>query len=320
MKIGIDAMGGDFAPLECVRGALEVSRELNNGVQLVLFGDENAIRPIIQSEGGSQDQFRIVHCPETIGMAESPTKAFQQKPHSSIAIGFHSLKEGKIDAFASAGNTGAMLVGAMYSVKTIEGVLRPALSTLVPRDDGKVGILLDIGANVDCKPEMLLQFGIMGSLYAKFIYHIENPRVALISIGEEEGKGNLLVKETSELMKESDKLSFIGNIEGRDIFKDDADVMVCDGFVGNIILKFGESIYDMIKSRGINDPYWNRFNYETYGGTGILGANAPVVIAHGISNASAFRNMILLTRDMVESRLVEVFKDMFIEHHAEETR
>ncbi|MCY7409076.1 MAG: phosphate--acyl-ACP acyltransferase, partial [Chitinophagales bacterium] len=209
---------------------------------------------------------------------------------------------------------------AMHSVKTIEGVLRPALSTLVPRDGGKVGIILDIGANVDCKPEMLLQFGILGSLYAKHIYHLENPRVALVSIGEEEGKGNLLVKESSELMKGNDKMNFIGNIEGRQIFNDTADVMVCDGFVGNIILKFGESIYDMIKSRGITDPFFERFNYENYGGTGILGANAPVVVGHGISNASAFHNMILLTRDMVETKVVEAFREVFISHHSDEEK
>ena len=318
MKIGLDAMGGDFAPRECVRGALQVLKELGSDDQLILFGDESAIRSIIHEEGGSDNHFKIVHCAETIGMAESPTRALQQKPNSSIAIGLAYLEKGKIDAFAGAGNTGAMLVSSIYSVKNVEGVLRPALCTVVPRENGTIGILLDIGANVDCKPEQLLQFGIMGSLYAKIIYHIKNPRVALISIGEEEGKGNLLVKETSELMRESDKLNYIGNVEGRDIFSDKADVMVCDGFVGNIILKFGESIYDAIKSRGIEDEYWNRFNYENYGGTGILGVNAPVVIGHGISNATAFRQMILLTHDMVESRLVEVFKEVFITHHAEE--
>jgi len=251
MRIGIDAMGGDFAPRESVRGALQVLDELEADDRLVLFGDETAIRKIVEEEGGTQSLFDIVHCPEKIGMAESPTKALQQKTQSSIAVGFHFLKEGQIDAFAGAGNTGAMLVGAMYSVKTIEGVLRPALSSVVPRDNSHVGILLDVGANVDCKPEMLFQFGIMGSLYAKLIYHIERPRVALISIGEEAGKGNALVKETSELMNGSDKFHFIGNIEGRDIFNDNSDVMVCDGFVGNIILKFGESIYDMVKSSGI---------------------------------------------------------------------
>jgi glycerol-3-phosphate acyltransferase PlsX len=320
MKIGIDAMGGDFAPLECIRGAMKSLGDLAPLDRIVLFGDESVLQKIIQSEGGTPDQFDIVHCPETIGMAESPTRALQQKQQSSIAVGFHYLKEGKIDAFAGAGNTGAMLVAAMYTVKTIDGVLRPTLSSVVPRSNGHVGILLDVGANVDCKPEMLVQFGIMGSLYAKLIYHISNPRVALISIGEESGKGNALVKEASELMEGSDKLNFTGNIEGRDIFAPTSDVMVCDGFVGNIILKFGESIYDMVKSRGIEDPYWDRFNYENYGGTGILGVNEPVVIAHGISNATAFRNMVLLTKEMVESNIVEEFKEVFITHHAEEER
>src|ERR1043165_5399751 len=160
-------MGGDFAPRECVRGALLVSKELGSDDHLILFGDEGQIRSLIKDEGGTQDLFSIIHCSEVIGMAESPTKALQQKQNSSIAVGFHFLKEEKIDAFASAGNTGAMLVGAMYSVKTVEGVLRPALCTIVPRDNGHIGILLDIGANVDCRPEQLLQFGIMGSLYAK---------------------------------------------------------------------------------------------------------------------------------------------------------
>lgn len=317
MKIGIDAMGGDFAPLECIKGALRASAELGSEVRLVLFGDEPVLRTIILQEGGAPENFTLVHTPEVIGMAESPTRALTQKPHSSIAVGFHYLKEGKIDAFASAGNTGAMLVGAMYSVKTIEGVIRPAISTLLPHSDERLGFLLDVGANADCKPEMLLQFGIMGSLYAKYLYKVEDPKVALLSIGEEEGKGNLLVQAAYPLFQECDKINFIGNVEGRDIFGDTADVIVTDGFTGNIVLKFGESIYDMIKKQGIRDAYWDRFNYENYGGSAILGANAPVVVAHGISNDTAFHNMILLTKEMIESRIVEIFKESFINHHAE---
>jgi glycerol-3-phosphate acyltransferase PlsX len=316
MKIGIDAMGGDFAPLECIKGVLQVSKELKEDVHLVLFGDESILQKTIQQEGGTTDQFTIVHTTEVIGMAESPTKALSQKPRSSIGLGFQFLKQGKIDAFAGAGNTGAMLVGAMYSVKTVEGVLRPALSTILPHSDDHLGILLDIGANADCKPEVLVQFGIMGSLYLEHIYKVKNPKVALLSIGEEAGKGNLLVQAAYPLMQECETINFIGNVEGRDIFRDKADVIVTDGFTGNIVLKFGESIYDMIKTQGINDVYWNRFNYENYGGTAILGANAPVVIAHGISNAMAFHNMILLTRQMIESRIVELFKEAFISNHS----
>lgn len=317
MKIGIDAMGGDYAPLECVKGALRAGAELGRSAQLVLFGDEPLLTSIILNEGGAPENISIVHTSEVIGMAESPTRGLTQKPNSSIAVGFQYLKEGKIDAFASAGNTGAMLVGAMYSVKTIEGVIRPAISTLLPHSDERLGFLLDVGANADCKPEMLLQFGIMGSLYAKHLYKVADPKVALLSIGEEEGKGNLLVQAAYPLFQECNKIHFIGNVEGRDIFGDVADVIVTDGFTGNIVLKFGESIYDMIKKQGIRDAYWDRFNYENYGGSAILGANAPVVVAHGISNATAFHNMILLTKEMIESRIVELFKEAFINHQAE---
>lgn len=305
-------MGGDFAPLECVKGALQAGKEMGSDVRIVLFGNEPQLQSIIRELGESADTLTIVHTPDVIGMADSPTRALAQKPRSSISVGFHFLKEGKIDAFAGAGNTGAMLVGAMYSVKTIEGVMRPAISTILPHKDSQLGLLLDVGANADCKPEVLLQFGIMGSLYAEHIYKIKEPKVGLLSIGEEEGKGNLLVQATFPLMQECDKINFIGNVEGRDIFGDKADVIVTDGFTGNIVLKFGESIYDMIKQQGMNDKYWDRFNYENYGGSGILGANAPVVIAHGISNAIAFYNMILLTREMIESRIVEIFKEAFI--------
>ncbi|MBA3648763.1 MAG: phosphate acyltransferase PlsX [Chitinophagales bacterium] len=314
MRIGIDAMGGDYAPLECIKGALRVRRELDTNVELVLFGDQPLLHKICIEQGGDGNEFTVVHSPEVIGMAESPTKALLQKQQSSIAIGFHFLKEKKIDAFAGAGNTGAMLVGAMYSVKTVEGVIRPAISTILPHTDDHLGFLLDIGANSDCKPEVLLQFGILGSLYAQHIYKVENPKVALLSIGEEEGKGNLLIKDTYPLMQDCSKINFIGNVEGRDIFGDKADVIVCDGFTGNIVLKFGESFYDMIKKRNMSDPFWDRFNYENYGGTGILGANAPIVIAHGISNATAFHNMILLAKSMVESRIIEIFKEAFINH------
>ncbi len=318
MRIGIDAMGGDFAPQECVKGVALVLQQLPASDRIVLFGPEAVLHPLIRAESLPPEQVEVVHCPQVVEMGESPTRALQQKPLSSIAVGMQHLQQGNIDAFAGAGNTGAMLVHAMYSVKTIEGVIRPALTTIIPREGKKVGILIDVGANVDCKPEMLLQFGIMGSIYVQHVFHCPEPRVALISIGEEEGKGNTLVKEATELMKACPNITFTGNIEGRHIFTDHADVMVCDGFVGNIILKFGESIYDMVKSRGITDPYWDRFNYENYGGTGILGLNAPVVVAHGISNANAFRNMILLAHEIVETGIVQLFREAFINHRTKQ--
>jgi len=311
MRLGIDAMGGDFAPFECIKGAILFSKEFP-AIQLILFGDEKKMNAVFKELGNKPDCIELVHCPEVIEMAESPTKAFAAKPQSSIAVGFQYLKEGKIDSFASAGNTGAMLVGSMYSVKSIQGVIRPTISTLVPRLNEKKAIILDVGANADCKPEMLNQFALLGSLYLEHVYKVKNPRVGLLNIGEEEGKGNKLTQEAFPMMKENDKINFIGNIEGRDIFADKAEVVVCDGFTGNVILKFGESFYDIIKARKIEDKYFESFNYENAAGTAILGLNAPVVVAHGISNDLAFKSILLLSKNIVESNLVEILKHAFI--------
>lgn len=311
MRLGIDAMGGDFAPLECIKGAILFSKEFP-AIQLTLFGDEKRMNAVFKELGNKPDCIELVHCPEVIEMAESPTKAFAAKPYSSIAVGFQHLKEGRIDSFASAGNTGAMLVGSMYTVKSIQGVIRPTISTLVPRLNEKKAIILDVGANADCKPEMLNQFALLGSLYLEHVYKVKNPRVGLLNIGEEEGKGNKLTQEAFPMMRENDKINFIGNVEGRDIFGDKAEVVVCDGFTGNVILKFGESFYDIIKARKVEDKYFESFNYENAAGTAILGLNAPVVVAHGISNDLAFKSILLLSKDIVESNLVEILKQAFI--------
>ncbi|MBP9791086.1 MAG: phosphate acyltransferase, partial [Bacteroidia bacterium] len=254
-------------------------------------------------ENFSADQFTIVHCTEVIGMAEHPTKAIQQKPDSSISIGFQLLKEGKIDSFASAGNTGAMLVGSMFSVKAIPGILRPAIATLLPKFKGGWGLLLDVGVTADCKPEILAQFATLGTIYAESILQLKNPSVGLMSIGEEEEKGNLLTKETHQLLKNMTSINFIGNVEGRDLFNERADVVVCDGFTGNVILKEAESFYRMIRKRGIRDEYFDRFDFEDYGGTPILGINSNVIIAHGISKAKAIKNMILLSKNVIDAKL-----------------
>lgn len=298
-------MGGDFAPEQTVLGAMQALRELPASVRLILIGDRQAIKPVLDREGVAPDTYEIVHTTEVIGMADHPTKAIQQKPQSSIAVGFQLLKEGRIDSFASAGNTGAMLVGSMFSVKAIPGILRPAISTLLPKESGGWGLLLDVGVNADCKPEVLQQFAVLGSLYAKHVLHIEDPKVGLMSIGEEEEKGNLLVKETHHLIKESKDIRFIGNVEGRDLFNERADVIVCDGFTGNVMLKEAESFFSILRRRGIRDPYIDRFDYEDYGGTPILGVNSTVIIAHGISKAKAIKNMILLSRTVVEAKLSE---------------
>ncbi len=312
MKIGLDIMGGDYAPKAAVLGAIEAYKALPEQQKLVLVGDKEIAVSILQENGFNPDHFEYVHTTEVIGMGEHPTKAITQKPDSSIAQGFKLLKEGHIQAFSSAGNTGAMLVGAMFSVKTIPGVIRPAMTTIVPKLKGGLGILLDVGANADCKPETLLQFGVLGSLLGQYVYNLENPKVALMNIGEEEEKGNMLCLATYPLMKNTSLFNFVGNVEGRDLFGDAADIFVCDGFTGNVIIKMAESYYVIARKKGINDEFFDRFNYEQYGGSPILGVNAPVVVGHGISSPEAIKNMVLLSRNMVESNLVEKIKQAFV--------
>ena len=311
MKIGLDIMGGDYAPKATVLGAIAAYKALSANQQLVLIGDKEQAVSILQENNVSPDHFEFVHTTEVIGMGEHPTKAIVQKPDSSIAVGFKMLKEGSIAAFSSAGNSGAMLVGALFSVKAIPGVLRPAMTSIIPKLKGGLGILIDVGANADCKPEFLLQFGVLGSLFAQHVYNIENPRVALMNIGEEEEKGNILCQATYPLMKESNLINFTGNVEGRDMFGDLADIIVCDGFTGNILLKFAESFYVVTLKKGMKDEFFDRFNSEQYGGSPILGVNAPVVVGHGISSPEAIKNMVLLSRNMVESALVDKIKLAF---------
>lgn len=305
MRIGIDMMGGDYAPLEATLGAMLAYPDLADGCKLVLIGDQDQILPIMKEHQFDPSGIELIHTSEVIGMAEQATKAISQKPNSSLAMGFSLLKKGEIDSFASAGNTGAMLVGSMLSIKPVPGIMRPAIATLVPKIDGGLGLLLDVGVNADCKPEMLQQFGILGSLLAEYVYHIKNPRIALMNIGEEEEKGNLLSQAAHPLLKATREINFVGNVEGRDLFNNKTDVIVCDGFTGNIMLKLAESFYSIIKKRNIHDEYLDRFNYEYYGATPVLGINANVLIAHGISKAMAFKNMILLSKEVVEVNLCE---------------
>jgi phosphate acyltransferase len=242
-------------------------------------------------------------------MHDHPTRALKEKPKSSIAVGFHLLATGETDAFISAGNTGAMLVGSLYALKPIEGVLRPTISTVVPKENGSTGLLLDVGLNSDCKPEQLNQFAIMGSVYAQLILGIDKPRVALLNIGEEEGKGNLLAQATYPLLKQNKHINFIGNVEGRDVFIDKADVIVCDGFTGNIILKLAESFFEITDRKQIKHEYFDLFNFENYGGTPVLGISKPVIIGHGISKGKAFKNMILLAQKMIEKDVMQKMKE-----------
>lgn len=299
-------MGGDFAPFEAIKGVQEYFAEHpGHPVHVVLLGDEEKIKPLLTDYPLPQDAYTIVHAPQVIDMHEHPTKALKEKQHSSIAVGFGLLARGKTDAFISAGNTGAMLVGALYSLKAIEGVLRPTISTIIPKENGATGLLLDVGLNSDCKPEHLNQFAIMGSVYAQNILGIESPRVALMNIGEEEGKGNLLAQATYPLLKENRHINFVGNVEGRDLLVDKADVIVCDGFTGNIILKMAESLFEITQRKQIGHEYFDRFNFENYGGTAVLGVSKPVIIGHGISKSKAFKNMILLAQKMIEKEMLQ---------------
>ncbi len=310
MRIGIDIMGGDFAPQTTTEGAILAQQELSN-VELVLIGNEFKISSILEDKGADKSKFSIVHTTEMIGMGEHPIKAFKQKPKSSIGIGFHLLSSGDIQGFTGAGNTGAMMIGSMYSVKSIPGIIRPCITSVLPKENGGVNIILDVGVNADCKPDVLYQFGVVGSVYAQNVFGINNPRVGLLNIGEESEKGNLLSQATNSLMSDSKDFNFTGNIEGRDLFDDKCDVIVCDGFTGNVVLKEAEAFYYLMKKRGMLDDYFSRFNYEIYGGSPILGINSNVVVGHGISNDQAIKNMIKLTAECVEADLSKKIKEVF---------
>jgi glycerol-3-phosphate acyltransferase PlsX len=310
MNIGIDMRGGDFAPLEAVKGIQQYLSKYEN--HLFCIGDETQLNQLFQQHGISSPFLHLVHASEIIGYHEHPTKALKEKPNSSIAIGFQLLAAGEIDAFLSAGNTGAMLVGAMFTIKPIKGVLRPTIASLMPKLAGKTGLLVDVGFNADCKAEHLNQFAILGNLYAKHILNIPTPKVALLNVGEEEGKGNILALATYPLLKENKNIQFIGNIEGRDVFNDKADVIVCDGFTGNVLLKTAEAMYDAAVHQNLqNDAFFGRYHFENYGGTPVLGINKPVIIGHGISNAKAFYNMILLAEKLIETKFCEIITSNF---------
>jgi glycerol-3-phosphate acyltransferase PlsX len=305
MKLGIDILGGDKAPEVTVEGAILAFSQLPSTVKIVLIGDESIILNQCKKNNFEVSNFEIVHAPDIISYNDHPTKALASKPNSSIAVGFNLLKEGKINAFSSAGNTGAMMVGAMFSVNCIPGIQRPCITAVLPKLDGSIGILLDVGTNPDCKPEILYQYAMLGSIYFEHVHKKSNPKVGLLSIGEEAEKGNINTIATHKLMKGTRDFNFIGNVEGRDFFNDKADVIVADGFTGNVVLKQAESTYYLLKKRNIKDDYFDRFNYELYGGTPILGINGTVMIGHGISNAIAIKNMIIHSLHVAEAKIPE---------------
>jgi len=320
VKIAVDAMGGDYAPHEIVMGALEAGRD---GIEVILLGDSESI--LKELGNNKRDMIDIVHTTETIAMGEQPANAVRKKKDSSIVRAVQLVKEGKASAFVSAGSTGAVMAAALLGLGRIKGIDRPAIASVIPGKKGGT-VLLDVGANVDCKPKNLQQFGIMGYIYADIILGIDNPRVGLLNVGEEESKGNELTLESFPLLKESG-VNFIGNVEGRDIFNGMADVVVCDGFVGNVVLKAGEglamSLMRMMKDEltrswlskmgtvltlpGLKEIR-RRVDYAEYGGAPLLGVNGVVIVCHGSSTAFAVRNAIRVAAGAVSSGLVQAIR------------
>ena len=282
-------MGGDFAPEAAVQGAVLALEAIGPDSRIVLFGDEAKIKAVLEAEGCSAERFDIVATTEVIEMGDHPAKAFQAKADSSITVGFGYLAKGAINGFASAGSTGAMMVGSMYAVKPIEGVIRPTISSIVPTIAGRPALLLDVGLNVDCKPEVLAQYGLIGSIYAEAVLGIGKPRVAVLNIGEEETKGNAQTKATYELLKEDGRINF----------------------VGNTVLKMAEGLYRINKELGGGNAFWDAMNYENVGGTPVLGVNAPVIIGHGISSARAIKSMILSTEQCIKADLTVKLQHAF---------
>jgi glycerol-3-phosphate acyltransferase PlsX len=308
VKIAIDAMGGDYGPLNNIQGVKLALEELPEEVVIVLVGNKEELEPLISENELDSSRIELFHAPDAIPMGAHPTKALTKMPQASIPVAYGLLKANKVEAFCSCGNTGAMLVGAMFSIRAIEGVIRPGIASLVPKEDGGRGIMMDVGANADCKPDVLVQFAEIASIYAKNVMKIENPTVGLINLGEEEQKGTLLTQSAHQLLKINNRINFIGNIEGRDLFNEKADVMICDGFVGNVLVKFAESIYDMLQQRNLSDPFFDTMDYRAVGGSPILGVNGNVLIGHGVSDAQAVKNMILQSYRMAESGVYQEIK------------
>lgn len=305
-------MGGDFAPEAAVKGAIMALEAIGPESRIVLFGDKTKIGALLAAEGCDAGRFDVVATTEVIEMGDHPAKAFQAKADSSITVGFGYLAKGGIDGFASAGSTGAMMVGSMYAVKPIEGVIRPTISSMIPTVAGHPALILDVGLNVDCKPEVLAQYGLIGSIYAEAVLGIASPRVAVLNIGEEETKGNAQSKATYDVLKTDNRINFVGNVEGSHLFSGKvADVIVCDGFVGNTVLKMAEGLYRINKAMGVTNPFWEAMNYEHVGGTPVLGVNAPVVIGHGCSTPLAIKSMILTTERCITAGLTAKLQRAF---------
>jgi glycerol-3-phosphate acyltransferase PlsX len=321
ITIALDAMGGDHAPRAEVEGAILAAREL--GVRVLLVGIEEAVRQELQRHKLRDLPLEVVHATDVITMSDSPSHAFRRKKESSLHVAARLVRDGKADALVSAGNTGAVMTVARFVLGTLSSVDRPALAMAFPNMKEKVSIILDVGANVDSKPEQLEQFAVMGEIYYRTIWGVKRPRVALLSIGEEEMKGNELTREAGALLKQT-YLNFTGNVEGRDVFRGNVEVIVCDGFIGNIALKISEGVVEhiggMLKraikssltsqlgyalSKRAFDDFRKRTDYSEYGGAPLLGVKGITVIGHGRSNPNAIKNAIRVATELCRSRVNE---------------
>ena len=319
MKIALDAMGGDRSPSIEVEGAIAAAKEYR--VEIILVGDERLLKSELEKQGAIGLPISICHASQRIEMHESPASIVRRKKDSSIVVATALVRDGKASAVVSAGHTGATMTAALFILGSIKGVERPAIATILPTLQGRA-MMLDVGANVDCKPEHLYQFAIMGHVYAKKVMHLENPRIGLLSIGEEDTKGNTLTKETFRHLKHS-PLNFVGNIEGREVYTGNADVVVCDGFIGNVALKISEGVAEIIGkllAREIKKSLFGkigylllkpaftsfkkRVDYAEYGGAPLLGVNGVSIICHGRSSPTAIKNAIAMAAELTESQTI----------------
>ncbi|MES2765687.1 MAG: phosphate acyltransferase PlsX [Bacteroidota bacterium] len=319
LRIAIDAMGGDFAPLNEIKGAISAAALFKTPVEIVFIGRETEIKEVLKGQDAKGMKYSIIHADDVVTMDDEPSSVVKKKRNSSLYIGVDLHKKGEVDAFVSGGNTGAVMSTATLLLGRIKGVSRPTIGAFFPTEKtGIPALVLDVGANVDSKPRHLYEFGVMGSIYTSLIVGIKNPKIGLLNVGEEDSKGTEIVQQTHELLKNS-SLNFIGNVEGRDIFKGSADVVLCDGFIGNIVLKFGESMFGFLKSK--IKSYASRgfiqklsvaaiaptlkkvlkdIDYQEYGGVPLLGVNGVVIIGHGSSSPGAIQNMLLRAVEVVE--------------------
>ncbi len=323
MKIAVDAMGGDYAPTVTVEGSVFAARD---GIPVILVGDRERIDAELAKYDTKNLPISVKHAPEVVGMEESPVQAIRKKKLSSINVCYETVRSGEARAVVSAGNSGAAMAAGMLLLKKLKGIERPAIAVCIPTLKDKA-VLLDIGGNVDCKPLHLLHFAIMGDVYAKYVLRVDSPRVALISNGEEESKGNELTRMTSELLKKS-SLNYLGYVEGKDIFRGDVDVMVSDGFVGNVVLKLSEGLVETVNEMlkvEINKSPLARFayfladgavkrlkqkmHYSEYGGAPLLGINGNCIIAHGVSSSKAIKNAIFRASEYAHARVNEHLVD-----------